>query len=299
MPYFLMFKCATCNTVATGPEAPPLDSDGPTVGTSYGKRPGLACPTSTWHANLIYTGKEMRPPKAPPMTPKGPPEVLLPSAWTEVGDGKFVKTLKYPNIPEAAQISLIAALEIALGDADNRVSLLGASFDRFDNYGDVEDVAIKDLASAEKWLTIPLVLNRLQSVAKALGGTDLWKLAHLDRNFDGKALDLMLPSGVDGCRFHLELLNDLVNPRGGHSVAADTYAQAIKKAIVLRRANTAGNDERGPNRSYYFISTQSRRGLNVVMNGATQVLTVYYSGAATAWSTRAMTDELRAERTVA
>ncbi len=293
-----MFKCKTCNAVVAGPEAPALDKDCPTVGTSYAKRPGLAC-TNTWHANFVYTGKEMRAPKAPVFTPSGPAKPLLPSKWTEVSEGKFEKELRYPHIPEAAQLSLIAALTTALGDADDRIPLLGASFDRFDSYGDVEDVAVKGLDSAEKWLTLPLVLDRLNQVAREFGGTDLWQLARLDRNFDGKALNLMLPSGKSGCKFHLELLNDLVNPRGGHSVAADSYAQAVMKAIALRGANTAGNDSRGPNRSYYFYSTRSKRGLNVVMNGTTHVLTVFYSSAATAWASRPMTAELRAERTVA
>ncbi|TQK08263.1 hypothetical protein [Herbaspirillum sp. SJZ107] len=299
MVQYLIFQCVACNAVVVGPEAPPPGKPGPEPGKSYAKRPGLACPTNLWHASFKFTGTETRPPKAPPMAAPGVKQMPLPSKWEADGDGKFVKTLRYADIPEAAQRSLIAELEPTLGDSENRIPLLGASFDRFDRYGDADDVAIANLDTAEKWLTLPLVLGRLQDVSKAFGGFGLWKLARLDRNFGGAALNLMLPSGTGGATFHLELLNDLVNPRGGHSVAAETYAQAITKAVALRAANQPGNDTRGPNRSYYFISSQAKRGVNVVMNGEKIVLTVFYSSAATAWSTRPMTPEMKAERTIA
>jgi hypothetical protein len=299
MPQFYMFKCAGCQKEVTGPEVPTVETGGPVVGYSYKKRDGLECP-NPWHNDFVYTGKQNRPPKAPAIKPVAVnPNASLPKAWVSDGEGGFTKSLKYPNIPAAAQKSLIAELEEKLGGPKKKIPLLGASFDRFDSYGDVEDVAIKDVGTAEKWLTLPLVLDRLDKVSRQLGGSELWNLAKLDRNFDGQALDLMLPSRVDGYRFHLELLNDIVNPRGGHSVAADTFAQAIKKAIALRKANVPGNDNRGPNRSYYFISTKSKRGVNVVLKGTTDVLTVFYSGAATRWSTTTLSAELRLERTVA
>lgn len=299
MPQYLIFRCVACNSKVVGPEAPAPGMPGPDPGKNYGKDRGLACPKNSWHASFKFAGTETRPPNAPPMAVPGVNQIPLPSKWEPDGDGKFVKTLRYADIPESAQRSLIAELETVLGGIANGIPLLGASFDRFDSYADVDDEAIVNLKPAEKRLTIPLVLGRLQDVSKAFGGLGLWKLVRLDRNFDGAALNLMLPSGIGGAKFHQELLNDLVNPRGGHCVAALTYAQAITKAVALRAANEPGNDTRDLNRSYYFISSQAKRGVNVVMKGEKSVLTVFYSSAATAWSTAPMTPEMKAERTIA
>ncbi len=135
--------------------------------------------------------------------------------------------------------------------------------------------------------------------AGELAPMDLWKQALVNQQLGGQSAQLMLPSGVDGYKFHAELLRDMVNPRGGHSVAADTYSQAIKKAIALRKTNTAGNSVQGSKRSYYFYSTRSKRGIAAVITNDAYVLTVYYAGAATRWWSDPLTPELRLERTIA
>ena len=300
MPDYHVFKCNVCGAVAWGPEVAPNSPNSAQVGAVFEGKGSLAmlvCAGNAWHKKFVYTGRAFRPPQAPalPSAAVGP---TLSKKWILAEDGSYSSELKYPNIPAAAQVNLKDVLGPLLAGKPG-ISLLGASYDRFDSYGDVEDVAIRSGGTAEKILTLPLVLDRLNKVAAELASTDLWKQATIDRQLGGASASLMLPAGVDGYRFHLELLNDLVNPRGGHSVAADTYAQAIKKAIALSKANHAGESSRDASRGYYFYSTRSNRGLNVVVRSSLFVLTVYYSSAATAWWTGNLAQALRTERTVA
>lgn len=293
-----MFKCKGCNEPIKGPAVRPNETNNPTPGTPFrfGVVPGVAC-KNAWHKEFIYTGKEELPPDPPPLPGAKPP--ALPTIWAANAEGGYTAQRKYPNIPDTHQTALIAALDPILGDTSQRVPLLGASYDRFDDYDDVEDDAAADLGSAEKWLTTPMVLNRINLVAGELAPLDLWKQALVNQQLGGHSAHLMLPSGVDGYKFHAELLRDLVNPRGGHSVAADTYAQAVKKAIALRKTNTPGNSVQGTKRSYFFYSTRSKRGITAVITNDAYVLTVYYGGAATRWWTDPLTPEVRLARTIA
>lgn len=299
MPQFFMFKCAGagCKEAFKGPEVKP-GGPNPKVGDKFNAVPGVAC-SNKWHKGVFYTGTENLPPDPPPQAGAKPKP--LPTVWVPDGGGGYAAELKYPNIPAAAQEQLIDTLGPILGDADARVPLLGATTDRFDDYADVEDDPIKPgPKAAEKFLTLAIVLGRLDAVAEAFGPMDLWKQARIDRNLNGLSADLMLPSGTNGFRFHLELLNDLVNPRGGHSVPAATYAAAITKSIALRAANAACQDQRGDSYGYFFYSTASNRGLKVVHQGAARVLTCYFSGAATAWWARPnLPAQVRLERTIA
>jgi hypothetical protein len=304
MPLFFMFTCTKCKPSAAikGPQVLPNDTNNPKVGATFksGVVPGVACPAKNrWHDEFAYTGKENLPPNAPPMIAKASNQPLLPTVWAQGADGTYTRQNKYSNIPDTAQTALIDVLGPILGDKDNRVPLLGASYDRFSDYADVEDAAVKAEGSDEKWLTLPLVLDRLDKIAGAMKPMDLWKQATISSQLGNHSAALMLPSGVDGGKFHAELLRDMVNPRGGHSVAADTYAQAIKKAIALRKANAAGNSVQGTKRSYYFYSTRSKRGLAVVLTNDGYVLTVYYAGNATWWWNGNVPPDLRLARTVA
>ncbi len=300
MPQFFMFSCKSCKQSIKGPAVRPNETNNPTEGAVFGagKVPGVAC-KNIWHKEFVYVGRAELPPDPPPLPGTKPAQPVLPTTWALQEDGSYTAQRKYPNIPDTAQTALIAALDPILGDVDNRVPLLGASYDRFDDYADVEDDAATGLDTAEKWLTTPLVLDRLNKVAGELAPMDLWKQALVNQQLGGQSAQLMLPSGVDGYKFHAELLRDMVNPRGGHSVAADTYAQAIKKAIALRKANTAGNSVQGSKRSYYFYSTRSKRGIAAVITNDAYVLTVYYAGAATRWWNDPLTPQLRLERTIA
>ncbi len=298
MPDHYLFKCKTCMSAEiVGPEVEPTRKL--TLNAPFDAVPGVQCKTNMWHKGVVYVGTRFFPPKAPPLGPKaapsGPP---LPTVWVMGDAGRYVSQKKYASIPDVAQQALINELEPLLSKPDDRVMLLGASVDRFSDYDDVEDVPIEYDDKAEQWLTVPLVLDRLNRVAASLGNIGLWKPAQIDRNLGDKSAFLTLPAGVDGYKFHLELLNDLVNPRGGHAVAADTFAAAVKKGVALGKANEAADDTRDNSRAYYFYSTRSKRGVTVVLRG-TMVLSVYYSNAATQMFAHGVPKPKREARTVA
>jgi hypothetical protein len=301
MTLYHTFKCSVCQAEIRGPVVSPGDPVRQ-PGAVFTAVPGVACPQrKVRHAwtqeTYVYVGRIPAPPAAMPAAAAP----ALPTRWVPAEDGGYAVELKYSHIPALVQRQLITALGPVLS-GNPKVPLLGAIADRFqtERYADVEDAPIAALPGAEQHLTLPLVLARLDALADALGlGAGDWQQVRIDRQLAGQSADLQLPHAAHGFRFHREALNDMVNPRGGHAVHPPTYADAVAKAIQLRQAGTAADSPGQVTQGYYFYSTVSHRGLNVVLNTDQMAIqTVYYCGAATAWWARAMSNATRLARTV-
>jgi hypothetical protein len=254
---------------------------------------------------MEYTGTGDRIPNAPPL-PQAQGKAL-PQKWVPAAEGVYTAAQLYSHIPAIPQATLIGQLEALF--TQHEIPLLGAVFDRFDadNYADQLDQPIAldahDPDDDVKHLTLPMVLHRLNAVMENRGGATIeWGVSTIDRNLNGQGAQLTLPSRITtangNCRFHMEVLNDLVNPRGGHGVLPEAYFPAISKAIALSAAGTAGQTSQGPNEAYYFWSATRNRGINVVVKSRNQILTVYYCNAVAAWWNGGLSAQLRLERTV-
>jgi hypothetical protein len=149
------------------------------------------------------------------------------------------------------------------------------------------------------------VLTRLNEVLKHIDGKKItWAKSVIDRRQFEPGCSLTLPLRLTHAGttyyFHLEVLNDLVNPRQGHAVLPDVYFKAICKAIELASAGTDGDVSRGSDNAYYFWSAAKNRGINVVLKRDTKrILTVYYCNAVAAWwAQQTLSAQLRVERTL-
>jgi len=296
-----------------GPEA--IASDIQKVGKQFNYASPVKCMGSVCRIkrpNLEYLGIVDGPP-APPAPPGTAKQSPLPSQWAKIDEdetdetktGQYDRELKYSFIPETAQRELIAQLEKLF--ENKKVPLKAASYDRFDTSRDPQNDEIENDDSAEKHLTTVLVLKRLNEVMRALQGTTVtWAKAKIDRNLSGASATLTLPSKIqyNGHNFelHQEALNDLVNPRAGHSVDSADYANALRKAIELYAAGEKPEDERGTTAGYYLWSGGAKRAVSVVVRDAkyaTQILTAYYRNSATRWFDRNKNGKTkRAERTI-
>ena len=306
-----LFKCTSCKAELVGPMVEP-GKPGPALGKrfSYGSPVGCrgtgACAIGKPVIEYAGTGDRI-----PPAPKPGVPLAVganVPQKWVPDGDGGYTASAQYSNLPAVPQAALISELEAVF--KLHKIQLLGAVFDRFDTYGDQLDQAITPgLAPAEKVLTLPLVLARLDAVMAAFGVNAVeWNVSVIDRNLvdeynNRQSANLTLPKkitcGGTPFRFHLEALNDLINPRGGHAVLPADYGKAIPKAIALSAANVAGEDAHGPIHAYYFWSAGQNRGINVVLKRNTsEVLTVYYRTAVAVWWAGALSAQMRLDRTL-
>lgn len=306
-----LFKCTSCKAELVGPMAEP-GKPGPPLGKRFSYGSPVSCVNTSacrfGKPVIEYAGTGDRIPPAP--KPGAPLAVgaTVPQKWVPDGEGGYTASAQYSNLPAVPQAALIVELE-ALFNL-HKIQLLGAVYDRFDTYADQLDQAIAPgPAPAEKVLTLPLVLSRLDSVMAAFGAAAVeWNVSVIDRNLvddanNRQSANLTLPKKITSngatFRFHLEALNDLINPRGGHALLPADYGAAIPKAIALSAANVAGNDVQGPTHAYYFWSASQNRGINVVLKRNTsEVLTVYYRAAVAAWWAGALTPQMRLDRTV-
>jgi hypothetical protein len=301
-----LFKCSKCGTELVGPiveigKSLPANGSKYRYGSPVGCTASGACVVSK--PQVEYAGTGDRIPPAPKLAVPAAPGPKVPQKWVPDGANGYTASALYSHLPVVPQAALIQALGVLF--EQHQIPLLGAVFDRFDVYADQQDEAIAaGPKPAEKFLTVPLVLARLDGVMEACGAAAVeWNVSVIDRNLDGNSANLTLPHkitvGGATYRFHPEALNDLVNPRGGHAVLPANYGAAIAKAIALSVADTPGEDVQGPNHAYYFWSAGQNRGINVVLKRDTrQILTVYYRTAVAVWWRGQLAPQLRLDRTV-